>query len=134
MSLFRFTQWIHEGRPVVIYGDGGQSRIFTYVDDIARGTVAAMRPLGSEVINLGSDHPGGLMDVVRLVEERVGRVAELEYQPRHPADAMATWANFKKAGRRLGWRPQVDLADGVSRLVDWYRRERKWGRYVETEH
>src|SRR3990170_900360 len=72
MSLFRFVQWISEGRPVTIFGDGKQSRDFTYVDDIARGTVAGLRPLGYETINLGSDTPVILMDAVRLIEELTG--------------------------------------------------------------
>jgi UDP-glucuronate 4-epimerase len=67
MSLFRFTQWISEGRPVIVYEDGQQSRDFTYVDDIARGTIAGLKPLGYEVINLGSDEPIVLMDAIRLV-------------------------------------------------------------------
>jgi UDP-glucuronate 4-epimerase len=57
MSLFRFAQWISEGRSVEIYGDGSQSRDFTYVDDIARGTILGLRPLGYEVVNLGGDRP-----------------------------------------------------------------------------
>ena len=55
--MFRFVQWISEGRPVIVFGDGRQSRDFTYVDDIARGTVAALKPTNYEVINLGSDKP-----------------------------------------------------------------------------
>jgi len=57
MMPFRMVQWISEGRPVSVYGDGQQSRDFTYVDDIARGTVLALKPLGYEVVNLGSDRP-----------------------------------------------------------------------------
>jgi UDP-glucuronate 4-epimerase len=53
MVPFRLSQWISEGRPVTVYGDGTQSRDFTYVDDIARGTIAGLRPLGYEVVNLG---------------------------------------------------------------------------------
>ena len=69
MSAFRFVQWISEDRPVVVYGDGSQSRDFTYVDDIARGTIAALKPLGFEVINLGSDRPVVLMDAIRKLLE-----------------------------------------------------------------
>ena len=74
------------GQPVTLYGDGTQSRDFTYVDDIARGTIAGLRPLGYEVINLGSDRPVNLLDFIALVEELVGRRATLEHRPRHPAD------------------------------------------------
>ncbi|MDD3828369.1 MAG: NAD-dependent epimerase/dehydratase family protein, partial [Anaerolineae bacterium] len=97
MSPFRFVQWICEGRPVTVYGDGRQSRDFTYVDDIARGTVAGLRHLDYQVINLGSDQPVVLMDLVRLVEELAGRQAILEFRPAHPADVPATWADIGRA-------------------------------------
>lgn len=132
MALFRFTQWIHEGQPVTVYGDGQQSRDFTYVDDIARGTLAALRPIGYEVINLGSDKPVVLMDAIRLVERLAGKQARLEFQPRHPADVRATWADIGKAEKLLGWRPQVGLEEGVRRLVDWYRENRAWAKDVAT--
>ena len=106
MSLFRFTQWISEKRPAIVYGDGRQERGFTYVDDTARGTVAALKPSGYEVINLGSDEPVVLNEAIQLVEELVGKKAKLEFKPRQPADVLATWADIGKAERLLGWRPQ----------------------------
>src|SRR5207248_4253792 len=66
MSVFRFMKWITEGQPVVIYGDGSQERDFTFVEDIARGTCAAVKPLGYEVVNLGSDEPVRLADAIEL--------------------------------------------------------------------
>ena len=132
MSPLRFTQWICEGRPVRIFGDGSQQRDFTYVDDIARGTVAALRPLGYAIVNLGNDRPRPLMDLVHLIERHCGRPARLEYADRHPADMPHTWASITKAARLLGWRPQVDLDEGVRRLVAWYRAERAWAQDLDT--
>jgi nucleoside-diphosphate-sugar epimerase len=132
MSLFRFVQWISEGRRVIVYGDGQQSRDFTYVDDIARGTIAALRPLGYEVINLGSDEPIVIMDAIRLVEELVGKKAVIEHQPRHPADVLATWADIGKAERLLNWRPQFPFGEGVARLVAWYQENREWAKDIVT--
>ncbi|MCH8275844.1 MAG: NAD-dependent epimerase/dehydratase family protein, partial [Armatimonadetes bacterium] len=105
MSPFRFVQWITEGRPVTVYGDGTQTRDFTYVDDIARGTVAALKPLGYEVINLGSDRPIVLMDLIHLVEELAGKKADIQHQARHPTDVLATWADIGQAKRLLDWQP-----------------------------
>jgi len=133
MSLFRFTQWISEGRPVLVFGDGKQSRDFTYVDDIAQGTIAGLQPLGYEIINLGSDEPVVLMDAIRLVEELTGRKAELVFQPRHKADVPTTWADIGKAERLLGWRPRVSFREGVERLVAWYQANREWAKDVRTE-
>jgi nucleoside-diphosphate-sugar epimerase len=132
MSLFRFVQWISEGRPVIVFGDGRQSRDFTYVDDIARGTIAGLKPMGFAIINLGSDAPRVLMDAIRIIEGLVGRKAMLEYKPRHPADVLATWANISRACERLDWRPRVDCAEGIKSLVEWYEENREWAREIRT--
>lgn len=132
MSPFRFVQWISEGRPVVVYGDGGQSRDFTYVDDVARGTIAGLKPLGYEVINLGSDSPVVLMDMIHLVEELTRRKANIDYKPFHPADVRATWADIGKAEQLLGWRPHSTFRDGFSALVDWYHANREWAKEIST--
>lgn len=132
MSLFRFVQWISEGRPVMVYGDGQQSRDFTYVDDIARGTIAGLNPLGYKVINLGSDQPVVLMEAIRLMEELVGKKAQIEFRPRHLADVPATWADISKAERLLGWRPQARFEFGVLQLVNWYRENRAWASEIAT--
>lgn len=132
MSLFRFTQWIHEGRPVRLYGDGTQSRDFTYVDDIARGTVKGLRPVGFEVVNLGSDHPYDLRTVITLIEQEAGRKAIIEQHPMHSADVLSTWANIEKAKRLLDWQPEITLAQGIAQLCAWYRDNRDWARTVDT--
>ncbi|HYK03001.1 MAG TPA: NAD-dependent epimerase/dehydratase family protein [Thermoanaerobaculia bacterium] len=132
MSLFRFVQFVSEGKPVPIYGDGQQSRDFTYVDDIARGVVAALRPVKYEIINLGSDAPVVLRDALSAVEEFVGRTAVVHHLPMHKSDVRATWANISKAEQLLGWRPQVDLREGVRRLVEWYVENRSWASTIET--
>ena len=133
MSLFRFVQWIAEGRPVAVYGNGQQSRDFTYVDDIARGTVAALKPVGFDVINMGSDKPVVLMEAIRLIERLVDRTAHIDFKPRHPADVVATWADIGKAGKILGWCPQTKFEEGVRNLVAWYRDNRTWAREIRTD-
>jgi nucleoside-diphosphate-sugar epimerase len=117
----------------MVFGDGQQSRDFTYVDDIAQGTIAGLKPLGYEVINLGSDTPVVLVNTIRLLEEFVGKKAKLEFKPRHAADVTATWADIGKAERLLGWRPQVSLHEGVASLVDWYQTNRKWSKDIITD-
>jgi UDP-glucuronate 4-epimerase len=132
MSLFRFVQWINKGEVLTVYGDGQQERDFTYVDDIARGTIAGLKPLGYEVINLGSDRPIVLMDAIRLIEELVGARAIIEHRPRHPADVKATWADIEKAEKLLGWRPQTSLRKGLADLNVWYQRNRRWAENIQT--
>ena len=134
MSLFRFVQWISEGREVVVFGDGTQRRDFTYVGDVANGVRAAALTAarGYEIINLGSDKPIVLNDAIRLIEQLVGRRAAVRHEERHPADVEATWADISKARRLLGWQPETDFAAGVGELVDWYRRNRDWARDIVT--
>jgi UDP-glucuronate 4-epimerase len=133
MVMFRFTQWISEGRPVRLNGDGSQSRGFTYVDDIARGTIAGLKPLGFEIINLGGHEPITMNEMITQLEEMIGCKAKLEILPFHKADMMSNLADVSKARRLLNWEPRVNLAEGMRRLVDWYQTERQWASQVITE-
>jgi nucleoside-diphosphate-sugar epimerase len=132
MSIFRFIQWIAEDRPLVLYGDGRQERDFTYRDDIVAGTVAAVRPVGFEVINLGSDKPVSLLDVIGRLEELLDRPARLEFREEAPGDVRATWADITRARTRLEWSPKTGLAEGLARCVEWYRAEQAWARTIDT--
>jgi len=126
MSIFRFIKWIDEGRPVEIFGDGRQSRDFTYIDDIAEGTIRALRPLGYEIVNLGNNHPNELMYAIELIERYLEKKARFVYRPFHKADLKATCADIKKAKEMLDWEPKVSLEEGIKRTVDWYKENRSW--------
>jgi UDP-glucuronate 4-epimerase len=132
LALFRFVQWITEGRPVRVNGDGNQSRGFTYVDDIARGTMAALKPLGYEIINLGGHEVITINDLVTLIEDVVGRKANVVHDPPNPADMLTNQADVSKARELLDWQPQVNMREGVRRLVEWYNAERSWASEVLT--
>ena len=132
MSVFRFIQRIAEDQPVVLYGDGRQERDFTFRDDIVAGTVAAARPLGYEVINLGSDRPISLLELISLIEKRLGRSARLEIQPDAPADVRATWADISRARALLDWTPRTEFDNGLGQCVDWYLAERAWAKTIDT--
>jgi nucleoside-diphosphate-sugar epimerase len=133
MSMFRFVQWVSEGRPVTIFGDGTQSRDFTYVDDIARGTIAALKPVGYGVFNLGSDTPVVLNDALHLIENLLGKKAVIQFRPAHRADVDATWANISTAREKLGWQPQTGFEQGTRNLVGWYQQNRSWASQLSTE-
>uniref|UniRef100_A0A7C4PTN5 NAD-dependent epimerase/dehydratase family protein n=1 Tax=Anaerolinea thermolimosa TaxID=229919 RepID=A0A7C4PTN5_9CHLR len=132
MVMFRFTQWIKEHRPVRLNGDGTQTRGFTYVDDIARGTIAGLRPLGYEIINLGGHEVISMNEMIARLERLLGEKAIIERQPAHKADMLANQADITKARQLLGWEPQVTLEEGMKRLVDWYLSERSWASQVIT--
>lgn len=121
MSIYRFIQWILHEKPVQLTGDGSQSRDFTYVDDIARGTIAALRPTGYEIINLGGGrNPRTMRDVITYIEKALGKTANIEYLPMPPEDMKATWADIEKAGNLLGWRPEISLEEGLDRTLAWH--------------
>ena len=124
MSVFRFVRQMAEGEPIVVFGDGTRQRDFTYVDDVARGTIAAARPLGYEIINLGGDRPVALKVVIDRIAALLGVTPSIEYRPAHPADVQTTWADIGKARRLLGWSPEVSLDEGLKRCVQWYRENR----------
>ncbi len=133
MVMFRFTQWIREGRPVRLNGDGNQSRGFTYVDDIARGTIAGLKPLGYEIMNLGGHEPITMNEMIERLEELIGCKANVERLPFHKADMLSNLADISRARSLLGWEPQVGLLEGMRRMVEWYQAERSWASQVITE-
>ncbi|MBX3048155.1 MAG: GDP-mannose 4,6-dehydratase [Anaerolineales bacterium] len=130
MSMFRFVQAISEGRPIQVFGDGEQTRGFTYIDDIARGTILALKPVGYEVINLGGHESISINALIHLIEEALGKKAIIEYKPMDPADMLASWADVSKAMKTLDWQPQVGIREGVQHLVDWYLVEREWAKDI----
>jgi UDP-glucuronate 4-epimerase len=126
MSYFRFIRWIAEEEPLIVYGDGSQSRDFTYVDDIARGTVLGLGLEGYNVINLGSDRPVSLSGVIGILEGLLGKEAKVRYEPANPLDVPATWADITRARSLLAWEPQVSLEEGLHIAVEWYLENRIW--------
>lgn len=122
MAQFRFMRWIDEEKPIQLYGDGRQARDFTYVDDIAKGTVAAMKPLGYEIINLGGgQNPISVNAMIAKLEALLGKKAKVENLPFNAADMKETWADISKAKELLNWRPEVGFDQGLELCVKSYR-------------
>ncbi len=132
MVMFRFIQWLSEGRTVYVNGDGEQTRGFTFVDDIARGTILGLKPVGYQIINLGGHQSVSINELIVDLEKRIGQEAQIEYRPPHEADLQANWANVEKAGRILGWEPEVSFDDGVDATLAWYQAEREWVSQIDT--
>ncbi len=120
MSIFKFIKNMDAGIAIPVFGDGNQTRDFTYIDDIADGTIRALKPVGYKIINLGSDHPVKLKYVIKLLEKNLGKKAKIKHLPRHPADVTATWAYIEKAKKVLGWKPKTSIEDGVEKTVKWF--------------
>jgi nucleoside-diphosphate-sugar epimerase len=132
MSIIRFIKWIDEGTPIELFGDGTQSRDFTYVDDIAKGTIkAAFTKTGFEIINLGGNKPYKLMYAINLIEKYLGKKVKIKRLPFHKADITATWANISKAKKLLNWAPEIGLDEGIKKTVDWYKENYSWFKNVK---
>jgi len=127
MSIFRFVKWIDEGKPIKVFGDGTQARDFTYIDDIAIGTIKALKPLGYEIINLGGGkNPISLNTIISKLEKLIGKKALVEYKEPNKADMKATWADISKAEKLLNWKPKIDIDEGLKRTVEWYMENKSW--------
>lgn len=128
MSIFRFIKFIDEGLPLEIYGDGSQSRDFTYVDDIADGTIKASQiNLGYEIINLGGgQNPISINKVISLIETFLNKKAIIRNKDFHKADLKETWADISKAKKLLNWQPTIKFEEGIKNTIDWYSNNKPW--------
>lgn len=132
MCIFRFIKWIDEGIPLELFGDGTQSRDFTYVDDIARGTIAALKPVGYEIFNLGGgNNPVSLNWIIEQLESLLGKKAKVVHKNFHKADIKSTYAKIEKAKQILDWAPETSLGDGLEQCVRWYRDNKPWSTRIE---
>ena len=128
MALFLFTKAILEDRPIEVFNRGNMRRDFTYVDDIVRGTVAALDhpPQANggaphRIYNIGHNKPERLGTFIDILEEVLGVKAVREYEPMQPGDVPRTYADIGAIERDLGFRPQVSLREGLTRFAEWYR-------------
>lgn len=127
MSPFRFIEWIRRGQPVTLFGDGTQTRDFTYIDDIASGTVAALAVKGCETINLGGgNRPLSINEMIAAIEEGIGRKAFVEHLPPNAVDMADTSADITKAEHMLGWQPSVSPQEGFHRTAAWHLQNAAW--------
>lgn len=130
MALFKFTQAILQGEPIDIYNNGQMARDFTYIDDIVEG-IALLRckpPVAekegegvNKLFNIGRGQPIALLDFVECLEKALGVKAQYNFLPLQAGDVVSTWADVSALAQWTGFSPQMDVADGVSRFVRWYR-------------
>ena len=132
MSIFRFIKWIMEGEKLQIYGDGQQERDFTYIDDIAEGTIRALGLEGFHKINLGNHNPCTLMQLIHLIEKYTDKKADFQFLPSLPEDMKSTCADITKAINDLGWKPATNLEQGVRKTVNWMIENWEWVKKVKV--
>jgi UDP-glucuronate 4-epimerase len=125
LAMRAFAESITKGKPLVLFGDGTIKRDFTHVGDICDGLLAALdaEDAVGEAINLGHHEPVAIADLVRMLEDALGRKAIIERREAFAGDMPVTCADLTKAERLLGYRPRVSLAEGVRDFVAWFRRQ-----------
>ena len=122
MAIHRFTRRMTEGRPVPMFGDGGTSRDYTYIDDVIDGVMAAADNCsGYRIYNLGNSHPIALRDLIERLASILGIEPEIDQQPQPPGDVECTWADISQAEKNLGYAPEIALDEGLRRFVEWFK-------------
>lgn len=121
MAYYSFTQKILNGDPIKVFNHGKMLRDFTYIDDIVRGTLAAIdKECACEVFNLGNHRPTELRKFIEIIEKAVGKKAKMEFLPMQPGDVPATFADISHSQKSLGFEPKTSLETGIPLFVEWF--------------
>ena len=121
LAIRKFTDLIAHGKPITVFGDGSSSRDYTFIDDIVDGVVSAVsHDCDYEIFNLGNFSPVTLLEMIRVIEDKLGAKANIQWLPEQPGDVPITYADISKANRLLGYAPRVAFADGVQRVIEWH--------------
>jgi UDP-glucuronate 4-epimerase len=124
LAIHKFARLVLAGEPIEVFGEGGTSRDYTYIDDIVQGVVRSVQHCqGYEIINLGGDHPVTLREMVDTVAAACGRKPVIKSLPMQMGDVERTYADIGKARRLLGYEPSTDFAQGVKSFVEWLRKQ-----------
>ena len=123
LALTIFTAAVDSGRELPLYGDGSIRRDFTHVRDICAGLISALTAehVIGEAINLGHHQPIEMRTIIRMLEQSLGKKANVRQLPERPEDLPITCANLDKARRLLNYDPQVPIEEGIREFCDWYR-------------
>lgn len=121
MAIHKFTRLMSEGREIEMYGDGSSKRDYTYIDDIVEGTLSALdKKFDFEIFNLGNSKSVELRRLISILEEKLGKKANIKRLPEQPGDVSITCADISKAERLLGYRPKTSIEEGIEKFVKWY--------------
>ena len=121
MALFLFADAITKGKPIKVFNYGKMSRNFTYVDDVATGTIAVLdKGKGYGVMNIGGDREETLSRYIEVLEKNLGKKAKKKMMPIQPGDVPKTVADIRRI-RKLGWKPTTRIEAGIKKFVEWYK-------------
>ncbi len=128
MALFIFTKAILAGEPIQVFNNGEMARDFTFIDDVVKGTIAALDtpPTPTDgppvrLYNIGNHRSEPLLRMIEVLELAIGRKAEVKFAPMQPGDVAETFADITAAQQDLGFEPSTPITDGIPKFVDWFR-------------
>ncbi len=128
MAPFKFTDSIYNGNPINVFNKGNLIRDFTYIDDIIEGVIRIVDDTNNEptsrLYNIGNSSPVNLMDLIRIIEEALGKKANIEFQPMQKGDVYQTYADISSIEKDYNFKPKTTLKDGIGKFVEWYLKYR----------
>lgn len=124
MAFHRFIHRMLNDEPIPIFGDGTQTRDFTYIYDCAKATAAVLHAKDTvgEVINIGGRERASVLDVISILEKHLGQKAKLKFSSKAIGEPKHTWADITKAENLLHYKPSMDLATGLKKEIDYIRK------------
>ena len=133
MAYFKFADKITAGEPIQVFNNGDMLRDFTYIDDIAEGVlkVSDVPPKPDEngvlykLYNIGNNKPVRLLRFISVLEDALGKQAEIEYLPMQAGDVYKTYADITDLENDFGFRPKMPIEEGLTKFADWYKTYRK---------
>jgi UDP-glucuronate 4-epimerase len=126
MAIHKFTQLIDEGKEIEVYGDGTTKRDYTYITDIIDGITAAIKKnRGNNIYNLGNSSTVELNQLIKLIEDELGKKAKIRKMPDQPGDVPITYADLMKSKKMLDYQPKVRIEEGIRRFILWFKQQKK---------
>jgi UDP-glucuronate 4-epimerase len=122
MAMYIFADKINKGEDITVYNNGKMKRDFTYIDDIINGTISAIeKNYDCEIFNLGNNKSENLLDVIKFIEESLGKRAKINFQPIQPGDVLETYADIDYSKEKLNYSPTTNINVGIKLFVKWFR-------------
>lgn len=129
--IFKLCRSIYEEEPILVVGDGSQGHGFSYIDDVARGTLQGLKSLGYQEINLGGHELVSLNKLIGFIEKASGKKAKIEHSLQELSIATTEYPDLQKAKELLDWKPEISMEEGIEKTMNWYVSERDWTRLLD---
>jgi UDP-glucuronate 4-epimerase len=125
MAPFIFVKNIIEGKTITVFNEGNMDRDFTFVDDIVEGVFLVIskdikRDI-YKIYNIGNSQPVNLNDFIRVIEQTVGKKANIHYKPMRQGDVIRTYSDISALSRNYGYQPNVGIKEGIGKFLEWYK-------------